>query len=148
VVPVIVFATSVLPNVVGALIGASALVAGVALTARYAKNLEARKHRGELASEAFSDFVRAMAKNAFARNEAEQAEAFALFAQAKARLVAYGDSSVVSEVLRFERNGANGADPECQAAIVAMAQAVRSGSDAPGELAAEDVRRAFFGTSP
>ena len=140
-----VVATSVLPNVLGAIVGAGALVLGVWLTARYAKSLDARKHREGLASEAFSDFWRAMAQSAFVGEGQGQAEALAVAAHAKARLVTYGDSSLVSAVQRFDDNGANGADPECQAAIVAIAQGLRAATEAPGTLSDEQVRRVLFG---
>jgi hypothetical protein len=142
----IIVATSVLPNVLGGLVGAGALVVGVVLTARYTKNLEASKRREELASQAFSDFWRAMAKSAFARDDNERAIALSTATEAKARIVTYGDASLVENLLRFEANGSNGADPACQAAIVAMAQGLRSTADARGILADEDVRRTLFGT--
>jgi hypothetical protein len=57
-----------------------------------------RKHREELASNAFHDLVRAITKSAFAIEPREQVGAWALGADAKARLVTYGDSSLASKL--------------------------------------------------
>jgi hypothetical protein len=138
-------ATSVLPNLVGSIVGATALVVGVWLTAYYAKNLDARRHREQLVSEAFSDFVRAIARSGFARDHIEQRDALLLAAHAKARLVAYGDVALVAQIQHFDENGADTSKPECQAAIAAIAQGLRSTNEAPGVLSDDEVKTVLFG---
>lgn len=136
---------SSVPNILGAIVGAIGLVTGVWLTARYTKNLDVKKHREGLASDAFSDFLRAMAQSAFAREEGERLEALVLAAHAKARLVTYGDASLVREIRRFDDGGADATKPACQAAIVAAAQGLRSSNETPGTLSDEEIRNVLFG---
>jgi hypothetical protein len=138
-------ATSVLPNLVGAVVASAGISAGVWLTAYYTKRLDVRRRREGLVSEAFSDFVAALARSAYGQSGTERIEALALAASAKARLVTYGDSSMVEQIRRFDENGAVASEPECQAAVVAIAQGLRSANAAPGQPSDDEVRQVLFG---
>jgi hypothetical protein len=91
-------AASVLPNLVGAIVGATGIGVGVWLTAYYTKKLDVRRRREGLVSEAFSDLVAALPRSAYARSGTERVEALALAASAKAQLVTYGDASTVEQI--------------------------------------------------
>jgi hypothetical protein len=142
-------ATSVLPDLVGAIVGATGISVGVWLTAYYTKKLDVVRRREGLVSEAFSDLVAALARSAFATSGMERIEALALAASAKAQLVTYGDASMVDQIRRFDEHGADASKPECQAAIVAIAQGLRAANAAPGQPSDDEVRQVLFGkTAP
>jgi hypothetical protein len=96
-------------------------------------------------SEAFSDLVAAPTRSAFATSGTERIEALALAASAKARLLTYGDASMVDQIRQFDEHGADASKPKCQAAIVAIAQGLRAANAAPGQPSDDEVRQVLFG---
>jgi hypothetical protein len=128
--------TAVLP-LIGVAVGAT-------LQYCFSRSAESRKQLQLLRSQAYVDYLRAVTKSAQANTPDSIRSAKVEAADAKARLVVYGTSSVISGLARFEKAGAVLDNPSAIDAFVALVGAMRQ-KDSAG---ADDVRLVLFGGMP
>lgn len=110
-------------NVTGAIIGAAAVLAAVALGWLGQRWLEARRHRNELVATAITDVLsRALAEG----RHGDPRTALALFSEAKVRLVTYAPREVIGALLELQRAGQDLESRAGRAAFVKLVRCARA----------------------
>jgi hypothetical protein len=89
------------------------------------RNAEARKQLELLRSQAYVDYLRAVAKAAHASSSDAQRSALADAADAKARIAVYGSARVVQALAAFEQAGPTLDNPRSIACFLAVVSAMR-----------------------
>jgi len=104
------------------------IVVGASLQYLFTRFNEDRKHYRLLQTEAYADYLRAVAEGAHLSLSVDEAERHARIANAKTRVCLYGAKEVVALLAQFEREGAViGNEQQCKA-FVRLVQAMRADS--------------------
>src|SRR5437764_10775711 len=101
------------------------VVLGAALQFWLSRTAERGKHIEALMSEAYSDYLRAVAASRHLRSDDDLVEAFKAAADAKARIIVYGSSSVIKALARFEESGAELSSEQSSANFIALISETR-----------------------
>lgn len=112
------WAIAILP-LLGALLGAS-------LQFWFGRMAEREKHAEGLRSQAYADYLRAVAAAAHLRSDEDMRDAHRDAADAKARIAVYGSASVISALAQFEEAGASVTNDPAAAAFIALVSSMRS----------------------
>src|SRR2546423_4325963 len=104
--------------------GAGLPLVGVALGAApqfwLSRAAERGKHIEALRSEAYSDYLRAVAAAGHLRSDDDLVAARKAAADAKARIIVYGSSSVIKALARYEESGAVLNNEQSEADFIAL----------------------------
>lgn len=107
------------------------IILGAFIQFYFSKYLEQQRHRRELRTKAYTDYLDCVSNYANQRYDRQSDEGQTLAAKtayAKCRICLYGSSRVIEAFARFERLGATmNTDEQCEA-FVSMVSAMRSDS--------------------
>lgn len=112
-----------------ALVSIAGIILGAALQYIFTRVLEDRRHRRDLRTQAYADYLRAVSDSQHLSLESSEAEIFARLTDAKARICLYGSRHVLELIAEFERLGAQIRSEDQSAAFVGMISAMRESSD-------------------
>jgi hypothetical protein len=133
--------TSVLSAVVG-------LALGAILQYFFSRRLEALRHFQQLRTEAYSEFIAAVAQSANASrrgNKSLQEEALARGTEAKIRILLYGSKSVVRKLGEFSSAQGEVSSKEIAPRFVALIQAMRADARVrPDEIGDHSILASVF----
>ena len=105
--------------------------------------LETRKQLNNQKAQAYADFLKALA--ASARQDVSE-ETLSLAADAKTRICIYGARSVVRQLARFERTGAQIVTNESRTAVANLIGSMRRDmGSVGGEVSEDDLHNILFG---
>jgi hypothetical protein len=121
------------------------VILGAALQFWFSRTAEKDKHINELKSEAYSDYLRAVAAAAHLRSDEDLVGALKAAADAKARIVVYGSSSVIKALARFEESGAVLSNDQSAAYFIELISAMRPKKAAA--ISDNDIRLVLLGTT-
>ncbi len=108
------------------------VILGAALQFWFSRAAEREKHAATLQSQAYADYLRAVAAAGHLRSDEDLRDAHRDAADAKARIAVYGSASVIKALSRFEETGAILTDSPSTEAFVALVSSMRSaGSTVP-----------------
>jgi hypothetical protein len=96
---------------------------GATLQFWFTRAAEREKHTGSLRSQAYADYLRAVAAAGHLRSDEDLRDAHRDAADAKARIAVYGTPSVISALARFEETGAVLTDGPSASAFVSLVSA-------------------------
>jgi len=116
-----------------ALLSFAGIIAGAALQYVFTRVLEDRRHRRELRTQAYSDYVRGVSDlkhQIIDALGAKEREMYARLTDAKMRVTLYGSKSVIEKMADFERFGGGLHSDAQQEAFVEILIAMRDGKDA------------------
>lgn len=108
-------------SILGAIVGAS-------LQYLFTRFLEERKHRQTLQTEAYTDYIQAVAAARHMDLHTERASIFARLADAKTRICLYGSAEVVARLAEFESKGGVIGDDQQGEAFMHVLRAMRGKS--------------------
>lgn len=119
---------------------------GASLQYFFSRSAESLKQFRLLRSEAYTDYLRAVAKlaHAGASDKAKQMEGFAEAADAKSRISIYGASGVIEKLAAFERNGASINSEAAIKAFLALCEEMRKESPGAGKVGESELRWVLF----
>jgi hypothetical protein len=100
------------------------IVIGVVLQYRFGRIQEERKHNRILQTEAYADYLKAVADAAHL-SLGKESEVHARTANAKARICLYGSPGVVEKLAQFERSGGAIITEEQHVDFIKLVQAMR-----------------------
>lgn len=106
------------------------VVLGAALQFWVSRATDREKHAETLRSQAYADYLRAVAAAAYLRSDEDLRDAHRDAADAKARMAIYGSASVIKALSRFEDVGAVIADEPSAQAFIRLVSSMRSGGSA------------------
>jgi hypothetical protein len=106
---------------------------GAALQFWFSRAAERMKHTESLRSQAYADYLRAVAAAAHLRSDEDLRDAHRDAADAKARIAVYGSVSVISALARFAETGAVLTNGPPADAFLALVSSMR-----PSEAAVSD----------
>jgi hypothetical protein len=104
------------------------VVLGAMLQFWLSRVAEREKHTDALQTQAYADYLRAVAAAAHWRSNEELRDAHRDNADAKARIAVYGDTSVIEALARFEDAGANLSTERSRQAFISLVSCMRSGA--------------------
>lgn len=107
------------------------IVVGASLQYLFTRFLEERKHRQALQTNAYTDYIQAVAQARHIDLYAERAAVFARLADAKTRICLYGSAEVISRLAEFERKGGVIGNNEQSQAFMRVIEAMRGSSRLP-----------------
>lgn len=105
------------------------VVVGAALHFWFARAADREKQAGTLRSQAYSDYLRAVAAAGHLRSDEDLRDALRDAADAKARIAIYGSASVIKALSRFEEVGAVLSGGPSKEAFVSLVSKMRSQGD-------------------
>lgn len=118
---------------------------GAALQFWFSRAADREKHAEALRTQAYADFLRAVAAAGHLRSDEDERDAHRDAADAKARITVHGTSAVVAALARFEEAGAVvRRDGPAADAFVAVVVAMRLAS---GAVPDRDLRLVLLGPS-
>lgn len=120
------------------------VVLGAALQFTLSRAADREKHAEGLRSQAYADYLRAVAASGHLRSDEDLRDAHRDAADAKARIAVYGSAAVISALARFEETGAVITDGPPAAAFVALVSTMRLGR---ATVADRDLRIVLLGTA-
>lgn len=120
------------------------VILGAVLQFLLSRTADRDKHTEGLRSQAYADYLRAVAAAAHLRSDEDLRDAHRDAADAKARIAVYGSASVVSALARFEQTGAILSDGPPAAAFIALLSSMRSSG---ATVADRDLRLVLLGTA-
>jgi hypothetical protein len=120
------------------------VVLGALLQFWLSRAAEREKHGDTLRTQAYADYLRAVAAAAHLRTEQDLRGAFRDAADAKARIAVYGSAPVIKALARFEEAGAVLTGDRSSRAFVELVSSMRPGSSA---LPDRDLEIVLLGTS-
>lgn len=129
------WAVAILP-LVGVILGAT-LQFWLSRTAERGKHIEA------LRSEAYSDYLRAVAAAAHLKSDDDLVAALKGAADAKARIIVYGSSSVIKALAKFEESGTALVNEQSMANFIALVSEMRPNK---ATVQDSDIRFVLFGS--
>jgi len=103
---------------------------GAALQFWLSRTAQREKHIADLQSQAYADYLRAVAGAAHLRSDEDLRDAHREAADAKARIAVYGSASVIRALSRFEEAGAVLSDVRAGRAFLSLVSSMRSGGSA------------------
>lgn len=109
------------------------VVLGAALQFWLSRAAAREQHTVTLRSQAYADYLRAVAAAGHLRSDEDLRDAHRDAADAKARIAVYGSTDVIKALARFEKAGAILSDGPAAKAFVSLVAAMRPGADAPDE---------------
>jgi hypothetical protein len=118
------------------------VVIGAALQSWFGRSAEREKQLETAKSQAYADYLRAVAAAAHSRSDEDLRDALRAAADAKARIAVYGGSEVISALARFDESGANLGSAASRATFVALVTTMRSTSPTAQE---RDIETVLFG---
>jgi len=137
-----------MPEFLTSMIGILGVLLGAGLQYWLSRSSENRKYQQMLRTQAYVDYLRALAVNATASKSADKhkaAESFELAADAKARIAIYGTKPIVEILAKFCEEGEKLDNSERKKTFVQMCQIMRSESLPHSEIvASNDVSRLLF----
>ena len=107
------------------------VIVGASLQYLFTRLLEERKHRQSLQTEAYTDYIRAVAEARHIDLYTERASIFARLADAKSRICLYGSPEVIARLAEFERKGGLIVNDEQRQAFMQVIEAMRGSSPLP-----------------
>lgn len=108
---------------------------GAFLQFMFSRTTEVWKQTQAAKSQAYIDYLRAVAQAAHAVKPDEQAKATLLLADAKTRMVVYGDPTVLEALAALEAIGAVLDNPQAHGAFLKLASAMRAQAGGVDEAA-------------
>ena len=105
------------------------IIVGAALHFWFSRTAEREKHTDALRSQAYVDYLRAVAAAGHLRSDEDLRDAHRDAADAKARIAVYGSASVIKALSRFEESGAilnNSSSTEAFVVLVSSMQSAGS----------------------
>ena len=132
-----------------ALLPLGGVLLGASLQYLFSRSVEAQKQFRLLRSEAYTDYLRAVAKLAHigGKDRTKQTEGFAEAADAKARISIYGASDVMNKLAAFERNGAIINSDAAVIAFLELCEEMRKESPGTGRVGKSELRWVLFGNA-
>jgi hypothetical protein len=104
------------------------VVVGASLQYLFTRFLEERRHRQSLQTEAYTDYIQAVAESRHIDLHAERASVFARLADAKTRICLYGSPEVITRLAEFESKGGVIGDGQQREAFMHVIEAMRGKS--------------------
>ena len=120
------------------------VVLGAVLQFLLSRAAEKGKHLAALRSEAYSDYLRAVAAAGHLRSDEDLVVALKSAADAKARIVVYGISPVIEALARFEESGAVLSNDQSAESFIALVSAMRPSKEA---MPSNDIRLVLLGAA-
>ena len=123
------------------------MLLGASLQYLFSRSAESRKQLRLLRTQAYSDYLRVVAKLAHV-GRSDQQKRTALFseaADAKARISVYGAAPVLSKLAAFEKTGAFLGSKEALEIFIELCQAMRSNGIVNDAASKDDLRWILFG---
>lgn len=124
------------------------IILGASIQFYFSKYLEQQRHRREIRTKAYTDYLNCVSDHANQRFDRQSNEGRALGARtadAKCRICLYGSSNAIQEFAKFERLGATmNTDEQCDA-FVSMVEAMRADSVNDSAVASEDLGLVLLG---
>jgi hypothetical protein len=117
---------------------------GAILTYFFTRSQEHEKHYRLLVTQAYSDYLRAVADAAHLNLQSNEAEIFARLADAKTRICLYGSQEVVFLLAGFEREGGVIDSAQQRKAFVSLILAMRGNA----KVRDSDLETVLFGERP
>lgn len=117
---------------------------GAALQFWLSRAADGEKHTEGLRSQAYADYLRAVAAAGHLRSDEDLRDAHRDAADAKARIAVYGSASVISALARFEENGAVLTNGPPAVAFVSLVSSMRPSG---ATVADRDLRLVLLGTA-
>lgn len=111
-----------------ALFSVFGVVVGASLQYLFTRFLEERRHRQSLQTEAYTDYIQAVAQARLIDLYTEQASIVARLADAKTRICLYGSPEVIARLAEFESKGAVIGDAQQRQAFMHVIEAMRGNS--------------------
>ncbi|HLP99473.1 MAG TPA: hypothetical protein VK149_13630 [Sideroxyarcus sp.] len=122
------------------------IIIGALLQYFFTRHLDNQKHRRELKTKAYTDYLNSVCELAnFGKRSPELSTKTA---DAKARICLYGSASAVSAFATFERLGATMNTPEQRNAFTNMVAIMRSDSGSDSQVALKDLEAVLLGVRP
>jgi hypothetical protein len=104
------------------------VVVGASLQYLFTRFLEERRHRQSLQTEAYTDYIQAVAQARHIDLYTEQASIVARLADTKTRICLYGSPEVIARLAEFESNGSVIGDAQQRRAFMRVIEAMRGNS--------------------
>jgi len=120
------------------------VVLGAALQFWLSRQADREKHSEVLRSQAYADYLRAVAAAGHLRSDEDLRDAHRDAADAKARIAAYGSASVISALARFEETGAVLTNGPPAAAFASLVSSMRPSG---ATVAERDLRLVLLGSA-
>ena len=124
------------------------IVLGAFIQFYFSKYLEQQRHRREIRTKAYTDYLNCVSDHANQRYDRQSSEGRALGARtadAKCRICLYGSSKAIETFAKFERLGATmNTDEQCDA-FVNMVAAMRNDSINDVSIESENLRLVLLG---
>jgi hypothetical protein len=117
---------------------------GALLQSWLGRKAEIEKRVELLRSEAYADFLKAVAAAGHLRSDDEQVAASRAIADAKARIAVYGSATVIRALAKFDQGGAVLDNENSAARFVALVSAMRPDE---GKNLSQDISIALLGPS-
>lgn len=120
------------------------VVLGAGLQFLLSRAATREQHATMLRSQAYADYLRAVAASSHLRSDDDLRDAHRDAADAKARIAVYGSKEVIEALSRFEESGAVLLNAAASKAFVSLVAAMRSGA---GRVSERDLELLLFGAS-
>lgn len=120
------------------------VILGAVLQFLLSRAAEKGKHIAALRSEAYSDYLRAVAAAAHLRSDEDLVVALKAAADAKARIAVYGSPSVVKALARFEESGPVLSNSRSAEVFVELVFAMRPSREV---VSSDDIRLVLLGAA-
>ncbi len=120
------------------------VVVGAAVQFWFTRTAEREKHADDLKSQAYADYLRAVAAAAHLRTEEDLVNAMRNAADAKARISVYGSAPVIKALSQFEEAGAVLNNERSTRAFVSLIYSMRSGK---GTVPAHELELVLLGSA-
>jgi hypothetical protein len=125
------------------------IIVGASLQYLFTRHLDNQKHRREIRTTAYTDYLKCVSEQANLgkqRQSHEGRELATRTADAKCRICLYGSSSAVGAFAEFERLGATMNTQEQCAAFTLMVAVMRTDSVGGGQVELGDLEAVLLGT--
>lgn len=105
------------------------VVLGAVLQFWLSRTTQREKHAANLQSQAYADYLRAVAAAAHLRSDEDLRDAHREAADAKARIAVYGSASVIRALSQFEKAGAVLNNARSGRTFISLVSSMRSGKE-------------------
>lgn len=129
-------------NIFLAILPLIGIVVGAALQFRLGRRSEHQKQQDNLRSQAYVDYLKALAASAHLRSDEELRDVYRDGADAKARIAVYGSAEVIRALVHFERVGAAVRSGPSADALATVVSKMRSKVD---DVSVQDLRVLLVG---